>query len=171
MKNNIILIGMPGCGKSTVGVVLAKALGFRFTDTDLLICEKQGKKLQQILDEQGIEAFLKIEAKTGEELNCSNTVIATGGSMVMNAVAMEHLKDIGHVVYIQVPFQTLKQRIKNMKTRGIVFGKNETLEDIYRIRTPLYKKYADITVNIERQELEDTVHAIVQKLADKTNCI
>lgn len=158
---------MPGCGKSTVGVVLAKALGSRFVDTDLIICEEQGKKLQQILDEQGIEAFLKIEAKTGETLSCTNTVVATGGSMVMNADAMRHLKDIGQIVYIQVPLRQLKRRIKNMKTRGIVFGKNETLEDIYRIRTPLYKKYADITVNIEKQELEDTVHTIVQKLSEQ----
>lgn len=162
---NVILIGMPGCGKSTVGVVLAKSLGFGFTDTDLIICEKEGQKLQDLIDEQGIKRFLEIEEQVGRELNCKNTVVATGGSMVMNQKAMENLRSLGTVVYIDVPLEVLKKRINNMKTRGIVFEKGETLEDIFNKRTPLYKKYADITVTVSKNgSLEHTAAKIVKKL-------
>lgn len=119
--NNVILVGMPGCGKSTVGVVLAKSLGYDFTDTDLIISKKEGKKLQKLIDEDGIERFLQVENQVGKELNCTETVVATGGSMIMNQDAMEHLKSIGKIVYINVPLEVLKKRITNMKTRGIVF--------------------------------------------------
>lgn len=160
---NVILIGMPGCGKSTVGVVLAKSLGFGFIDTDLIICEKAGQKLQSLIDEQGIKRFLEIEEQVGTELNCKNTVVATGGSMVMNPKAMENLKKLGTVVYIDVPLYVLKRRINNMKTRGIVFEKGETLEDIFNKRTPLYKKYADITVTVAKNgSLENTAAKIVK---------
>lgn len=162
---NVILIGMPGCGKSTVGVVLAKSLGFGFTDTDLIICEKTEQKLQDLIDTQGIKRFLEIEEQVGRELNCKNTVVATGGSMVMNPKAMENLKALGTVVYIDVPLDVLKKRINNMKTRGIVFEKGETLEDIFNKRTPLYKKYADITVTVAKNgSLENTATKIVKKL-------
>ena len=163
--NNVILVGMPGCGKSTVGVVLAKSLGYDFTDTDLIISKKEGKKLQKLIDEDGIERFLQVENQVGKELNCTETVVATGGSMIMNQDAMEHLKSIGKIVYINVPLEVLKKRITNMKTRGIVFGKGETLDDIYMKRTPLYEKYADITVNVSKtNSLEHTVTKIVKKL-------
>ncbi len=162
---NVILIGMPGCGKSTLGVVLAKSLGFDFLDTDLIISKNCGKKLQTILDEDGIERFLQLENQAGISLCCKNTVIATGGSMVLSADAMTHLKSIGLVVYINVMLDVLKRRITNMKTRGIVFKKGETLEDIYRERTPLYKRYADITVNVaKRGSLENTVSKIAAAL-------
>lgn len=162
---NVILIGMPGCGKSTIGVVLAKSLGFGFTDTDLIICEKKGQKLQDLIDKQGIDKFLETEEEVGRELNCKNTVVATGGSMVMNPKAMENLKSLGTVVYIDVPLEVLKKRINNMKTRGIVFEKGETLNDIFEKRSPLYKKYSDITVAVFKNDsLEHTVAKIVNKL-------
>lgn len=162
---NVILIGMPGCGKSTIGVVLAKSLGFGFTDTDLIICEKKGQKLQDLIDKQGIDKFLETEEEVGRELNCKNTVVATGGSMVMNPKAMENLKSLGTVVYIDVPLEVLKKRINNMKTRGIVFEKGETLNDIFEKRSPLYKKYSDITVAVFKNDsLEHTVAKIVKKL-------
>lgn len=163
--NNVILVGMPGCGKSTVGVVLAKSLGYDFTDTDLIIARKEGKKLQKLIDEDGIQKFLQVENQVGKELSCSETVVATGGSMIMNPDAMEHLKSIGKVVYINVPLDVLKKRITNMKTRGIVFGKGETLDDIFAKRTPLYEKYADITINISKNNsLEQAVNKIVKKI-------
>ena len=163
--NNVILVGMPGCGKSTVGVVLAKSLGYDFTDTDLIIARKEGKNLQKLIDEDGIQKFLQVENQVGKELSCSETVVATGGSMIMNPDAMEHLKSIGKVVYINVPLDVLKKRITNMKTRGIVFGKGETLDDIFAKRTPLYEKYADITINISKNNsLEQAVNKIVKKI-------
>lgn len=163
--NNVILVGMPGCGKSTVGVVLAKSLGYDFTDTDLIIARKEGKKLQKLIDEDGIQKFLQVENQVGKELSCSETVVATGGSMIMNPDAMEHLKSIGKVVYINVPLDVLKKRITNMKTRGIVFEKGETLDDIFAKRTPLYEKYADITINISKNNsLEQAVNKIVKKI-------
>ena len=150
--NNVILVGMPGCGKSTVGVVLAKSLGYDFTDTDLIIARKEGKKLQKLIDEDGIQKFLQVENQVGEELSCSETVVATGGSMIMNPDAMEHLKSIGKVVYINVPLDVLKKRITNMKTRGIVFGKGETLDDVFAI-------------NISKNNsLEQAVNKIVKKI-------
>lgn len=156
---------MPGCGKSTVGVILAKSLGFGFVDTDLLICQQEDKKLQTLIDEKGIEEFLKIEEQIGRQLNCENTVVATGGSMVINEKAMENLKSIGKVVYINVPLPVLKKRITNMRTRGIVFKKGETLEDIFLTRTPLYEKYADLTVDVSKNSnLENTVKKIVKNL-------
>lgn len=162
---NVILIGMPGCGKSTVGVILAKSLGFSFIDTDLLICEKYGKKLQSLINEKGIDEFLEIEGQTGFELDCKNTVVATGGSMVMSERAMKHLKALGKVVYIDVSLEELKKRITNMTTRGIVFKSGETIDDIFKTRTPLYKKYADLTVTVlENGTLESTVANIVSCL-------
>ena len=164
--SNVILVGMPGCGKSTVGVVLAKSLGYDFTDTDLIISKKVSKKLQSIIDEDGIECFLQAENQVGKELCCQETVVATGGSMIMNEDAVKHLKSIGKIVYINVPLATLKKRITNMKTRGIVFGKGETLDDVFANRTPLYEKYADIIINVSKSNsLEQTVNKIVKELA------
>ena len=148
------------------GVVLAKSLGYDFTDTDLIISKKVGKKLQSIIDEDGIEYFLQAENQVGKELCCQETVVATGGSMIMNEDAVKHLKSIGKIVYINVPLATLKKRITNMKTRGIVFGKGETLDDVFANRTPLYEKYADIIINVSKSNsLEQTVNKIVKELA------
>ena len=170
---NIVLIGMPGSGKSTVGVLLAKALGYSFVDVDLIICKEAGKKvildtsgklLQEILDNEGLDFFLHLEGKIGAELDYDKTVIATGGSMVLSENAMENLRKNGKVVFIDVALDEIKRRVTNIKTRGIAFGKGETLDDVYRVRYPLYKKYADITVSMELSSIETTVDAIVEKL-------
>ncbi len=145
--DNITLIGMPGSGKSTVGVLLAKRLGYKFIDTDLLIQEKEGKRLFEIMREYGNEYFLKTENEVNASLDTKHTVIATGGSAVFGADAMEHLKDIGKIVYIRVPCEILKERIRDYSTRGIFMRQGQSFEDIYAERTPLYEKYADIIVD------------------------
>ena len=144
--NNIILIGMPACGKSVTGVLLAKILNMKFIDADLLIQEKVGKRLQEIIDEDGIECFKEIERNVLLSIDVDNTVIATGGSAVYYEDAMEHLKQKGKVIYIDISLETVKARLKNIKTRGVAMGKGQSLDDLYMIRKPLYEKYADITV-------------------------
>ncbi len=159
------MIGMPGSGKSTVGVLLAKALGCLFTDVDLLISHRAKKPLQRILDEDGLEAFLALEEEVGSRLRAENTVIATGGSMVISDKAMRHLKTLGTVVYIDVPFEEIERRVTNIKTRGIVFHPNQTLADVYRERKPLYERWADLTVKVEATDgIEDTVDKVISML-------
>lgn len=164
MMKNIVLVGMPGCGKSTVGVILAKTLGMRFVDTDLLICEREDSTLQNIIESKGLEYFEKVECEIGENLQAKNTVIATGGSMIHYESAMKHLKEIGAVVYIDVSLQELKRRLVNIKTRGITFGKGQTIDDIFAIRTPLYQSYADITINADDFSIEETVTKLTETL-------
>lgn len=162
---NIVLIGMPACGKSVTGVVLAKTLKMKFIDTDLLIQEAAGKGLQDIINNDGIDAFKELEEKVLSELNVENAVVATGGSAVYYDAAMNHLKENGTVVHIDVSLKTVKKRLKNIKTRGVAMAKGQTLDDLYSLREPLYKKYADITVKSEsRDNTEDTVAKIVELL-------
>lgn len=165
---NVVMVGMPGSGKSTIGVILAKSLGFDFVDTDLVICKREGKKLQEIIDTEGLEKFLEIEQQVGKEISPVNSVVATGGSMILSDEAMENLKKDGIVVYVEVPLEILKKRITNMKTRGIAFKKGETLEDIFTERTPLYEKYADITITADENTVpEDCVNQIVERIEKK----
>ena len=161
---NIVLVGMPGCGQSTVGVLLATTLGLSFTDTDLLICAKEEDTLQNIIEEKGLSYFEAVENEVGETLKVKNTVVATGGSMIMYEKAMAHLKEIATVVYINVSLSELKRRLVNIKTRGITFAEGETLDDIFDIRTPLYQKYADITVNADDFTIEETVTKLTEML-------
>ena len=162
--NNIILIGMPGAGKSTVGVLLAKTLGYAFLDTDLVIQEREGRLLQDLVDELGVEAFLDREAAAICSVDCDRTVIATGGSVVCRDGAMEHLKDLGRIVYLQLPLEELERRLHNISTRGIAMAPGETLAHIYDYRSPLYQKYADLTVAVDRQTLEETVEQVLRAL-------
>lgn len=163
---NIILIGMPGAGKSTIGVILAKTLGMDFLDSDLVICRETGKTLQEILDGQGLEAFLQIEEDIACALAPKRTVIATGGSVPLSDRAMAHLKSQGTVVYLQVELPELTRRLSNIKTRGIAFGPGESLETLYQKRTPIYERWADLTIGVdpERNDLENMVQQIVEKL-------
>ncbi len=146
-NNNVILIGMPASGKSTVGVVLAKMLGYAFLDADLCIQQQTGKLLYQIIAEQGHDGFREIENRVNAGITCQNTVIATGGSAVYGKKAMEHLRGIGTVVYLQVPLELLQQRLgTDFGTRGISMHPGQTLNDLYIERCPLYQKYAHVTV-------------------------
>lgn len=162
--DNIILIGMPGAGKSTVGVLLAKTLGLAFLDTDLVIQEREGRLLQDLVDRLGVEAFLDREADAICSVDCTRTVIATGGSVVCRDRAMEHLKGLGRVVYLRLPLEELERRLQNISTRGIAMAPGETLAHIYAYRTPLYEAYADRTVTVGRQTLEETVEQVLGTL-------
>lgn len=162
---NIVLIGMPGSGKSTLGVLLAKALGYSFVDTDLIISCRAGAPLQKVLDYQGLGYFLALEESVGRNLDCESAVVATGGSMVLSDCAMQNLKKNAVVLYIDVPLEEIKRRVTNIKTRGIAFGKGETLDDVYSKRVPLYEKYADVTVEFENAaDIEHTVDKMLEKL-------
>ncbi len=165
-KNNIILIGMPGAGKSTLGVVLAKAKGFDFVDTDLIIQSEQNEKLYRIIEKKGIEEFIRIENETASSLKAENSVIATGGSVIFGKEAMENLKNLGTVIYLEVSEGEIEKRLSNIKTRGIVMKAGETVKKIYDERTPLYKKYADITVNCDGMDLEKTVEKIISVVGE-----
>lgn len=161
---NLILIGMPGAGKSTVGVILAKALGMQFIDTDILIQEQTGRLLQDIIDTEGPGAFKKIEEKTLLSLHCHNAVIATGGSVVFSERAMEHLKSDGVVVYLDISFDEMEKRLRNITTRGIVLDAGQGLRDMYDQRIPLYEKYADLTIDCSEENFETVVRKILDEL-------
>ena len=166
MKDNIILIGMPGCGKSTIGVLLAKNLAYGFLDSDLVIQEQSGRKLQDMIDEMGPEAFSAFEDAVNATLIPHNTVIATGGSAVYGTRAMEHFKQIGTIVYLKASYETIEKRIRNFATRGIVIPEGQTFRDVYNERTALYEKYADITVDVDadKADIWDVVEAITANL-------
>ena len=159
---NIVLIGMPGCGKSTVGVLLAKALGMAFVDTDVVFQAKEGKKLQQIIEDIGIDAFLAREEEVILSLQCDRTVIATGGSVVYGARAMKHLHEGGAVIYVRLPYDEIERRLSNLATRGVTLREGQTLSDLYDERIPLYEKEADIVFDASGLEIEQTVGAIAQ---------
>lgn len=144
--DNIILIGMPGAGKSTVGVVLAKILGYEFLDSDLVIQNTEKKLLSKIIEDNGIDEFIKIEERINQNLNVNKTVIATGGSAVYGHNAMLHFKDIGKIIYISIDYKQLTERLGDIKDRGIAIKSSQTLYDLYLERCPIYEKYADITV-------------------------
>ena len=147
MKSNITLIGMPASGKSTVGVLLAKRLGYSFVDADIVIQEKTGKLLKEIIAEQGTDGFLKVEEEVNSELNVQRSVIAPGGSVIYGPKAMEHLKEISVVVYLKLSYEDVKMRLGDLKDRGVALKDGMTLKDLYDERIPLYEKYADITID------------------------
>ena len=161
---NIVLIGMPGVGKSTVGVLLAKATGRSFVDTDVYIQTREGRRLQEIIDTDGLEAFCEIEARHILDLNCRGHVIATGGSVVYSAPAMTHLKAGGKVVRLHLPLEKLTAHIDNLDVRGVVMAGGETLDDLYRRREPLYDRWADVTIDCEARTQDQVVAAILAEL-------
>ncbi len=164
MKNNIVLIGMPGVGKSTAGVILAKILGYKFLDADIVIQQEEGKLLKEIIAAKGIDGFIAIENRVNSEIECDKTVIATGGSVVYGKEAMEHLKNIGTVVYLKVDFETIYSRLGNLKGRGVVLKEGQNLKALYDERIPLYEKYADIIVDESGCSVEETIENIVKRL-------
>ena len=164
MKENIVLIGMPGVGKSTLGVVLAKELGFQFVDADLLIQERENRLLREIIAEDGVEGFLKIENDVNASIRAEKTVIATGGSVIYGSDAMEHLKEIGTVVYLKLDYETLDSRLGNLKGRGVVLKDGQTLKDLYDERIPLYEKYADVIVDEGGLDLEQTLTQVLKQI-------
>ena len=161
MNLNIILIGMPASGKSTCGVLAAKALLKNFFDTDLLIQNLENQKLQEIIDEKGNSYFEKAEENAIVSLDIQGTVIATGGSVVYSDKAMQHLKKLGKIIYLHLDYDTMVKRLQDITTRGVVLKSGSTLRDMYRERLPLYEKYADITVKCDTLSVEDTVSEIV----------
>jgi len=163
-KSNIVLIGMPWSGKSTVGVLLAKTLLWNFIDTDLLIQSNMGKSLQQIIDENGVNSFLKIEEEHILNINPEKSVIATGGSAVYNHKAMEHLKNIGTIVYLKYPFEEIYRRAKRVEERGLVRTRGQTLFDLYQERIPLYEHWAKIKIECNIQTHEQVVEKILHAI-------
>ena len=163
-RKNIILIGMPGVGKSSAGVVLAKVLGYKFADSDLIIQEKTGMLLNEIISKKGIEGFIHTENNVNKAIDMENTVIATGGSAVYGQEAMEHLREIGTIVYLKASYEDINARLGDLKGRGVVFKKGQSLRDLYDERAPLYEKYADITVEEKGQSIRETVLMIERLL-------
>ncbi len=164
-KNNIVLIGMPGVGKSSVGVVLAKILGYKFVDSDLLIQEQEGKRLHEIIDEKGIDGFLDIENRVNASINCEKCIIATGGSAIYGEEAMKHLGQIGTVLYLKVDYESLAKRLGNLQGRGVVIKEGRTLRDLYNERMPLYDKYAEVVVDETGCDgVSETIARIMDKL-------
>ena len=166
MEKNIILIGPPGCGKSTCGVLAAKIACMHFVDTDLVIQQNEVKILQQIIDENGNDYFEKCEEKWVCSVNEQNCIIATGGSVVYSEKSMAHLKSIGKIVYLKISYDDMKKRITNLDTRGVLMKNGDTLLDMYNERVELYEKYADVTIECnERSTIEQTARKIASVLA------
>lgn len=161
---NIVLIGMPGAGKSTIGVILAKALLFAFTDTDLIIQSRYGMSLSDIIEKEGTEAFLKIENDVIAGCTFSNCVVATGGSAVYGDEAMKNLRENGIVIYLKLPVSELQKRLSNIHTRGVAMEKGETIAELYEKRKPLYEKYSDITIDCFGLTAEECVEKIISKI-------
>lgn len=159
---NIVLVGMPAVGKSTIGVILAKRLGRYFLDTDVFIQAILGKSLQQVIDTQGLESFCKIEAEHVSCIDKTNCVIATGGSVIYSDSAMRHLKDTGTIIHLDLPLTEIKKRLTDLDIRGVVIAKGQTIADLYERRNPLYKKWADITINCLNKNHEQIVDEIIE---------
>lgn len=166
---NLVLIGMPGAGKSTVGVILAKVMGFQFIDTDLVIQERENRLLRDIIKEDGLERFIEIEDNINQSINATKSVISPGGSVVYGEKAMEHFREIGIVIYIKLSFKTVKKRLGNIKERGVVLKEGQNLKDIYDERCLLYEKYAHITVDAENMDVESVMECIKIKVEKFTN--
>ena len=163
MKNNIVLIGMPGAGKSTVGVVLAKVVGHRFVDSDLVIQETYGKLLHELITEHGMDGFLEIENQVNAGLEMEKSIIATGGSVIYGKEAMEHLKEIGLVVYLKLSLESIADRLGDLQQRGVALKEGWGLKELYEERVPLYEKYADLVMDCEGKSIRQITEEIAEE--------
>lgn len=163
-KKSIVLIGMPGVGKSTIGVVLAKNLGISFIDSDLVIQEREEKKLHEIIEEHGLEGFLDIEGAVNASLNPKAAVIATGGSAVYREEAMQHLSSFALICYLQLSYESISERLGNLEERGVVLKENQNLRQLYDERTPLYEKYANMKIDCEGKNIREIVFEIAKRI-------
>ena len=157
MSDNITLIGMPAAGKSTVGVLLAKRLGYSFVDVDIIIQETEGMLLKEIIREKGLDGFLEVENRINSELSASRSVIAPGGSVIYGKEAMEHLKAMGPVVYLKISYEELTKRLGDVVDRGVALKEGMTLRDLYEERIRYFERYADITIDEEGKDLGEVV--------------
>lgn len=164
---NIILIGMPAAGKSTLGVLLAKEYGMDFVDSDLVLQRREGRRLYEIMRDVGVDEFLRIEQEVLCSLELHHTVLATGGSAVYSERAMAHLREEGLCVYLHVSFAEWRRRLGNIRRRGVVLRDGDTLEDLYAERSVLYQRYADLTVSMEHESIEETVSRLIAALEMK----
>ena len=170
-KSNITLIGMPSSGKSTLGVLLAKRLGYSFVDVDIVIQEKEGRLLKEIIAEQGMDGFMEVENRINAELDVTHSVIAPGGSVIFGKEAMEHYKEISQIVYLKLGLEEVERRIGNVVDRGVVLKEGQTLKDLYEERIPYYEKYADITIDETGQtagRIVDTLRKLIEE--QETGC-
>ena len=166
---NIVFIGLPASGKSTVGVVVAKRLGYKFVDTDLVIQEVEKRLLKEIIAEEGNEGFLRIEDRVNAEIQEERAVISPGGSVVYCENAMRHYKETGMIVYLHTSYETISNRLHNAKKRGVVLKDGQTLKDLYEERTALFERYADLTISEEGRDLEETIEEVLRVLENGLN--
>lgn len=163
---NIVLVGMSGAGKSTIGILLAKVLGMNFVDTDLVIQQHERRLLQEIIDGDGVSRFLEIEEKVISQMIFNKCIISTGGSVIYSDRAMNVLKQDGLIIYLDVPYEEIERRLNNISTRGIVIKKGNSLKDVYEERVPLYIKYSDKTIDCTNKDVEQIVSEIKVKIRD-----
>jgi shikimate kinase len=166
MKGNVILIGMPGSGKTTVGTELSEVIGYGYVDSDSVIVAREGKRLNEIIASVGREAFLDIEAKVNSEICASRCVVATGGSVIYRDYAMQKLKTMGKVVYLKLSYETIKSRLGDLQKRGVALKEGFSLKDLYDERTPLYEKYADIVVELDGLTIDESVQKLANALKE-----
>ena len=167
MKSNVTLIGMPSAGKSTIGVPLAKRLGYSFIDADILIQEKEGRLLKEIIAQEGMDGFLQVENRVNASIEAKRSVIAPGGSVIYGKEAMEHLKEISTVVYLKMSYEELERRVGDVVDRGVALKEGMTLRDLYDERTAYYERYADITIDEEGMTPGQTVDLLRAMLEKK----
>ncbi len=164
MIKNIVLIGMPAVGKSTIGVVVAKRLGYEFIDTDLLIQKQEERLLKDIIQEEGIEGFLAIENQVNRDLQVDKAVIAPGGSVVYCEEAMKKFKETSIIVYLKVKYEIIESRINNAASRGVVLREGQTLKMLYDERAILFEKYADVIVEEDEKTVTETIEDVLNVL-------